>query len=346
MKAAVFRGPNQLKVEDVPYPTLPQGGLILKVEACGVCGSDLRTFEHGMRFAEGSQILGHEIAGQVVEVGQDATDYKVGERLAVAADVHCGHCYYCLRALYNLCESWQLIGTHYPGGFSEYMLLDEAILRRGIVHRTPQGVSGPAAALAEPASSVLASQFNAQVEVGETVVIFGAGPIGCLHVEVTRDRGAKPVVVELSPPRLAVAEGLGLEKALLAGRSDVVAEVRALTGGRGADVAIVAAPSKKAQAQALEVVRKRGRIVFFGGLPQAEQMASLNTNLIHYNELAVIGAFSYHPRFHELALDQIARGKIRAEKIITGLYPLQRIVEAIGAARSGAEVKVVITPNL
>jgi len=107
----------------------------------------------------------------------------------------------------------------------------------------------------------------------------------------------------------------------------------------------VAAPSKAAQAQAIELVRKRGRVVFFGGLPAADPLAPLNSNLIHYNELTVMGAFSYHPRFHELALDLIARGKIRADKIITALFPLGQIVEAFEAARSGSQVKVMITPN-
>lgn len=345
MKAAVFRGPRDLNVEEIPYPELPSDGVILKVEACGICGSDLRTYEHGMRVDKAWQVLGHEIAGVVAEVGENVSDYEVGNRLAIAADVHCHECYYCRRALYNLCEDWKLLGAHYPGGLAEYMQLPKAILRRGIVHRTPDRLSSVAASLAEPASSVLASQYNIGVEVGETVVIFGAGPIGCLHIEVAKARGARPIVIELVPERLAFAEALGVEEAILVEDQDVVADVRSLTDGLGPDVAIIAAPAKVAQAQAVEMVRKRGRVVLFGGLPKVDPITHLDSNIIHYNELTIFGAFSYHPRFHQLALEMLARAHIRADRIITGTYPLAHLLDAFEAAKSGTEVKAVITPH-
>lgn len=347
MKAVVYRGPGRLACEIVPDPILPSEGLILKVDACGICGSDLRTFRHGMRGNKEWQILGHEIAGVVVEVGKDVTDYRVGERLAIAADVTCHKCYYCQHALYNLCENWQLIGTDYPGGLAEYMQLPEAILRRGIVHRTPDELSSVKATLAEPASSVIAAQQQLNIQPGEVVVIFGDGPIGALHVQVARARGAKPIMVGLSGGRLDMfyQHDFGTWKVFANDKVDIVSEIRGLTEGHGADSAIVACPAKSAQAQAVEAVRKRGRVALFGGLPKDDPITNLDSNRIHYNEISIIGTFSYHPHTHQVALDLISRNLIEADKIITAVYPLAQAEEAFQAAMNATALKVILTPD-
>lgn len=347
MKAAVLRGPGRLACEEIPYPDLPPDGAILKVEACGICGSDLRAVAHGLRFDVPWQVLGHEIAGVLVEVGPEVTDYKVGDRLAIAADVHCHDCYYCRRALYNLCENWKLLGAHFPGGMAEYMQLPPAILRRGIVHRTPDGLSSLGAALAEPASSVIASQERLDLQPSEVVVILGDGPIGALHVEVARARGAKPILVGLGMDRLKLIEDRGMQpwKIFDTTQVDIVTEVRALTEGRGADAAIVAAPSKEAQAQAVNMVRKRGRVSLFGGLPKTDPITHLDSNRIHYDEITILGAFSYHPSAHATALDLIARRLIDADKIITAAYPFSRLEEAFKAVTDRRELKVMLTPD-
>ena len=274
MRAAVFRGPGRLAVEEIPYPELPADGLILRVEACGICGSDLRTLQHGMRFDREWQVLGHEVAGVVAEVGAGVSDYRAGERLAVAADVHCGRCYYCRRALYNLCEDWRLIGAHYPGGMAEYMALPADILRRGIVHRVPEGLSSAHAALAEPAASVLASQHEAGVEPGEVVVVIGAGPMGCLHVQVARARGARAILADVQAARLEMARSLGPWRLVDSSSANLVAEVRALTDGRGADVAIVACAARTAQAQAVELAGCPGRTPRQRWMPTASTTGS------------------------------------------------------------------------
>lgn len=345
MKAAVLRGPGELAVEDIPLPEVPDDGLLLQVMACGICGSDLRAYQYGMRSDAAWQVLGHELNGVVAQVGKSVTDYQVGDRLAVAADVSCHDCYYCDRALYNLCENWKLIGAHYPGGMAEFMLLPDDILRRGIVHPIPDELSHVAAALAEPLAGVLASHHNIGLELGETVAIIGAGPIGCLHIEVAKARGAIPYIIELNSDRLAAAEALGVEAAVRAGEVDSVQAIRDLTGGYGVDVSIVAAPSAAAQSQAVQMMRKRGRVVLYGGLPKTKPTAELNTNTIHYDELTVFGAFSYHPRFHALALDLLARGQVQIDKIISNTYPLEQTVQAFESAMAGQEIKAILTPN-
>ncbi|NDJ78175.1 MAG: alcohol dehydrogenase catalytic domain-containing protein [Chloroflexi bacterium] len=347
MKAVVFRGPGQIACEDVPRPDVPPDGVLLKVTACGICGGDLRAFKHGLRSEREWQILGHEISGVVAEVGTEVTDYAVGDRLAVAADVSCHDCYYCRRALFNLCEDWKLLGLDYPGGMAEYMQLPEAILRRGIVHRLPATLSDLDSALAEPASSVLWAQQTLQVEPSEVVAIIGDGPIGALHVQVARLRGAKPIMIGITGGRLDMFlnNDLGAWHVLDNLKQDVVAEVQALTEGRGADVAIVANPFKETQAQAVNMVRKRGRVGLFGGLPKSDPITHLDSNRIHYDELSVIGNFSYHPSMHATALDLLDRGLIQASKIITASYPLEQVQEAFAAAMNATELKVVLTPG-
>ncbi|NJL95665.1 MAG: alcohol dehydrogenase catalytic domain-containing protein [Anaerolineae bacterium] len=243
MKAAVYRGPGQVQCETVPDPVLTPDSVLLKVTACGICGSDLRTYRHGMRGNLDFQILGHEISGVVAAMGEQVSGYAVGDRLAVAADVHCHQCYYCKKALYNLCENWRLIGTHLPGGMADYLLLTPDILTHGILHRIPDSLADLPSALAEPASSVIWAQQLLQIEPGEVVVVFGDGPIGALQVQVAQARGAKAVVIGLTGGRLEMfrERDLGAWKVFNNDTDDVVAEVRALTEGRGADAAIVAA---------------------------------------------------------------------------------------------------------
>lgn len=344
MKAAVFRGPGRLATEEIPAPELMPDSAILQVEACGICGSDLRTYTSGMRIEKPWQVLGHEVAGTVVAVGAEVQHLAVGQRLAIAADVFCGECWYCKRALFNLCDRHQILGTHFAGGLAEQLWLSPEILARGIYHTIPEGVSFVEAAMAEPASSVIASQEQASIQLGDTVVIIGAGPIGCLHIEIARARGARTIMVERNVPRLDFAREMGAEYWIDATQEDPVARVRAITDGLGADVAIVAAPSAQAQEQAVRMVRKRGSVVLFGGLPKSDPMTHLDGNIIHYGELRVIGAFSYHPSHHAKALDYIARGLISAHRYIT-CYSLDEVGLAFEAAKSGSAIKVIITPT-
>ena len=191
MKAAFLTDVMKFEVRDVPEPACPDDGLVLRVNACGVCGSDLRRWKEG---PGGEPIVpGHEIAGTVVAVGKDLKGYAVNDCLAIAPDVHCGHCYYCEHALYNLCDNIHMIGITpgYPGGFSELMVLTGEILTNGILHPMPNGMSFMHAALAEPCSSVLAAHDKAETDLAHTVVVMGGGPIGCIHLAVARVHAAR-----------------------------------------------------------------------------------------------------------------------------------------------------------
>jgi len=345
MLAAYVIGATKIEIRETPTPTLPEDGILLSVKACGVCGSDLRRWREGPYAGSEDLIAGHEISGVVAAVGSRVSDYSIGEHLAIAPDVHCGKCFYCKHGLYNLCDNLCLIGITpgYNGGFAEMLVLTGEILRNGIVHRPPPSLTHPQAALAEPLSSVLASHETAGTTLGETVVVMGAGPIGCLHIAVARARGARVILSEPNAVRRQIAERFGPDLIIDPMSQSVVDEVRQVTGGRGADTAICANPVAATHTQAVEIVRKRGKVILFGGLPKANPMTTLDGNRLHYNEIRVIGTFSYHPSFHALALETIERGLINSDHIITHSFPLDEIDRAFQVAASGEALKVMVT---
>lgn len=352
MKAALLTDKRRYNVKEVPDPAVPRDGLVMRVEACGVCGSDVRRWREGPPSGEGSLpgirgiIAGHEVAGTVVGVGEDVSDYGVGDRLAIAPDIHCGECFYCQRGLFNLCDSLHFLGITpgYPGGFAEKLQLTDEVLRLGIVHKIPEGLSSHHAALAEPASSVLASHTKAGTDLKDTVVVIGAGPIGCIHIAVAKARGARVIVSQRSATRRELAKGFDPDAVIDPTREDFVARVRALTEGRGAEMVICANPVAETQAEAVLAARKGGRVVLFGGLPKADPTTTLDGNRIHYGEIEVVGAFSYHPTMHALALDALKRGLIPAESLITHTFTLDDIDEAFDVASSGRGLKVMVQP--
>ncbi len=353
MKAAFLVGKETYELREAPEPVAPDDGLVLAVEACGVCGSDLRRWREGPPVGAGSLaglpgiIAGHEIGGTVVAVGAAVRDYGIGHRLAIAPDIHCGTCWYCRRGLYNLCDELHFLGISpgYPGGFAERLVLTREVLDLGIVHPIPEGLSSLHAALAEPMSSVLACHEKAGTDVADTVAVMGAGPIGCLHAVIAKLRGARVILSQRSAARLALARRFEPDVALGLTGEAFVARVRELTGGRGADLVIVANGVASAVVDAVQAVRKGGRVVIFGGLPKANPQVLVDANRVHYGDIELVGAFSYHPTMHALALDLLQRGMIPADQLITHVFPLERIAEAFEVASSGEGLKVVITPE-
>lgn len=346
MKAAVFESPGKFVVKDMPLRPCGPGDIVIKIHACGVCGSDVRTYRVGLRKNDQnltSQILGHEFTGVVTEVGKDVVRYRVGDRIAVAPDVCCGHCWYCQRGLVNICDHHRMIGVDWPGGFAEYAHLPEEVLRLGMVHHIPEGVSLDDAVMAEPSSSVIASQEYGNVGLGDTVLVIGDGPIGCLHIEVARARGASRVFMS-GMLRLKEAEAFGPDLLLDAGKEDVVARVREATGGLGVDFVVCANPVAATQEEAVRAVRKRGRVILFGGLPKDKPMTTLDSNLIHYGEITVVGAFSYPASIHQKALTIIRDGFITPKKYMTLTLPLEDTQNGFEAAIAGKALKVVIKP--
>ena len=345
MKSAWLVGPEEYEIRDIPEPELPDDGLILKINYCGVCGSDLRRWRGGPPAGSGGVIPGHEASGVVEKVGKNLKGYAAGDRLAVAPDIHCGSCYYCIRGMYNICDNMKFLGmtAGYPGAFAEKMVLTGEALVNGVIHQIPEGMDLLDAAVSEPSSSVLASHEKACTGPSDVVVVMGAGPIGCIHIAVSHARGARVILSEPVDRRREMAAAFEPEMIVDPFTEDLEVAVRGYTNGVGADMVVCANPIKATQTQAVEIVRKAGRVVLFGGVPKDDPMTSLNSNTIHYGDIEVVGAFSYHPTMHELALSMIYRGLIPADKLITHTMPLEKVAEAFEIAASGDALKVVIT---
>jgi L-iditol 2-dehydrogenase len=238
------------------------------------------------------------------------------------------------------------MGYHYDGGFAEFMVVPAKVLAVDGLNRIPDGVGFAEASVAEPLACVLNGQNLAGVGKGDDVLVVGSGPIGCLHVRLARARGAARVfLADLNPERLALAAGLVQpDAALCSGEVDLVAEVLGLTGGRGADVVVTAAAAGSAQEQALQLTARQGRISFFGGLPKDNPVIRLDSNLVHYRELTIVGANGSSPAHNAEALDLIATGAVPVTDLITHRLPLERTLDAFGIVARGEAIKVTIEP--
>ncbi len=345
MKAAVFLGPGQMEVREVPKPEAANDALVIKVQACAVCGSDARIYSSGNHKITPPQIIGHEVAGTIVEIGKDLNGFAIGQRVAVAPAIPCGKCFFCERGEQTVCENSVSIGYHYAGGFAEYMEVPYKAIKVGCVNTVPDHISLQEIVLAEPLSCAINAQEIADVQWGETVAIFGAGPIGFMHIELARSRGAAQIIlIEPNAARRNMSAPFKPDLLLDPGSDDIVKEVRAATAGRGADVVITACPAGSAQETALEIVRRHGRVNFFGGLPKGNSVIKFDSNLIHYREFFVQGANGSSPRQNRLAIDLVANGKIDVKKMITHTFPLDNILEAIETVQKGEGMKVIVVP--
>ncbi|RKX81356.1 MAG: hypothetical protein DRP58_11910 [Spirochaetes bacterium] len=346
MKAVVVRAPMDYSVETVPIPKVSQGGLLLKVLACGLCGSDLRTLRMGHRKVTFPWTIGHEISGEIVEVGSEYSgDLKNGDILAVGPLAYCGTCDFCQDGEYELCENQKEIGQHWPGGFAEYIAIPEENVLLGNIQKVPEGGDPVIAAITEPVSSCVNAQEKADIKLGETVVIIGTGPIGCIHISLARARGARKIfVVDISADRLKMAEAFKPDAVINGSECDPVEEVMKLTEGRGAHVVIAAAPAPQAAVQAVEMARKGGRVIQFGGMPKDNSKPGVDMNIVHYRGLHIIGTTTFAPRHNRIALNLLLEGIIPADKLVTHTFPLGNFVEGANLALEGKVLKGVFIP--
>jgi len=346
VKVVRYYAPGDVRIEEAPEPVPGPDELKIRVRACSTCGTDLKIYRHGHHRIDPPRVLGHEIAGEIVEVGARAGEWTVGERVQVIAAIPCGECAQCKAGRMTVCPNQTSMGYQYDGGFAAYMIVPASVLKVGGLNRIPEGISFAEASVAEPLACVLNGQELARVGAGDEVVVVGSGPIGCLHVRLAKARGAERVfLVEVNAERLArAAELVRPDEAVHAGDGPVAEQILKLTDGRGADVVITAAASAAAQQEAVTYAARQGRISFFGGLPQAAPTSTVDANLVHYRELTIVGANGSSPAHNAAALDLIASGAVPVADLITHRLPLDAIHEALETIEQGRSVKVTIEP--
>lgn len=341
MKAAVFSYPPGIKVIEVPEPQPREGEVLIRVKAVALCGTDLRIARRGHAdISEGEKrILGHEVVGVIEEVGKGVDDLAPGMKVAIAPNYGCGKCYYCIQGLTHHCPEGKALGITENGGFTEFMVVPQKAVSQGNVFPLPGETDLVSIAFVEALACVVHGFLPLGVGFRDRVLIYGAGPIGLMFLELAQLQGAKEVwMADLSEDRLKVAQERGA-KTIVVGKEKVKERIKE------AEVVVVAAPSPDAQKEALEVAGIYGRINFFGGLPPQVKEVALPSNLIHYKELVVTGTTKSNNFHFRSALDLLLQEQLDLSYLVSHVLPLERIEEGLSLMERQQSLKVVIVPE-
>lgn len=345
MRAAVFRGPGKMAIEEVEIPRAESGQIVVRVAATLTCGTDLKSYRRGHPLVVPPTVIGHEFSGTVVEAGEGVNRFPPGTRVVAANSAPCGSCFYCRVGKPNLCErlAETLVGFSVPGSYAEYVRIPARIVRQN-TFEIPPSVDWEQAAILEPLACVVHGNELAGIGVGDTVVVIGAGPIGLLHLQLAKLNGAGQLIVtDLQARRLEDAAKLGADRIVDASREDQVKEVLKHSEGRGADVTIEAVGLPQTWETAVRMTRKGGVTVLFGGCPGGTSV-NMDTGIIHYGELTIKGAFHHTPSSVEKAFRLISTSVVKTEPLITRKMPLDEVVSALEAMAQGETVKVAVEP--
>jgi L-iditol 2-dehydrogenase len=341
MRVAVYYNNNDVRVEERPVPKIGPGELLVRIEASGICGSDVAEWD---RLPKAPLVLGHEIAGVVVEVGNGVDLYKEGDRVAVAHHVPCNTCYYCLSGHHTSCDT--LRRTKFdPGGFAEFVRIPAINVDRG-VFKIPEGVSFEDASFTEPLACVLRGQRMARLQTGQSVLVMGSGIAGLMHIHLAGLMGVSRVVAtDVSDARLEAAGRFGAYAALDA-NEDIAAHLRRLNNGRLADLVIVCTTAPSAFDQSIELVERGGTVLFFAP-PEPHYRLSLPVNRLFYkNDITLTTSYAGSPADYATALELIASRRVCLSRMITHRLPMAEIGRGFKLVAAGREcIKVIIEPQ-
>jgi L-iditol 2-dehydrogenase len=335
MKAAMFYGPENGKVEEVPVPVAGPGELVIKNQVALTCGTDVKTYVRGYPLFKPPYGFGHEAAGVVAQVGEGVVGFQVGDRVVAHNSAPCNVCFYCKQGQHSMCDHI----TFNQGAFAEYEKIPAAIVKQNVFH-IPDTMDFADAALVEPFSCAVYGIDQIGIEAGDTVVVNGAGPIGLMFVRLAHYRGARVIATDLSDERLALAENMGAAVTINPGQAGNAVEiVRSHTENqRGVDVAIEAVGQTELWEKTINMARKGGKVLLFGGT-KAGTAVSIDANLLHYSQLTIKGVFHTTPRHVQIAFDLIKNGMITARDFVGNRYPLDEIEKAILSHKSGKVIK-------
>ncbi len=347
MKAAVYEGKEQINLREVPTPTLDEGELLLAIDACSICGTDLRTYRHGDKKITPPRVLGHEFCGRVVESRAPDANVKVGDRVVMYIVILHGTDRYVEMGRANLSTQRTTISYHHDGAFAPFMKVPAAAVRQGSLFKVSDDISPVEMSLAEPLGCVVNAHSRLHVGIKDTVAVIGAGPIGMMHAVLSGFQGAQKVIVlDNNPARLAMAKRFDIDATVLVKPDGSHrAEVVELTNGFGADVVISAVSAAPTLSDALELAAKAARVCFFAGLPKSNPFASLDANQIHYKELTVTGSYSEKKSDFQAAVALLNSGRFPSKHFVTHTLPLERITTGFHLMETGEALKVCVLPQ-
>jgi len=347
MKAAVYYGPGDIRVEERPEPAASEDNLVVQVHCCAICGTDVKLATIGHHRAKAGRIIGHELVAHIVHVGRKVAGFAEGERVTLATSVGCGKasCPYCSRGLHNLCADELPIGLGVDGALAEFMAVPPQALAGGNVVKVPDHVADEAAALSEPMSCAINAQQIVGVGEGDSVLVIGGGPLGAIHVELAKAFGARQVMIsQHSEPRLSMLREMEDVRVIDAANEDVGDVVAQATDSLGVDVVVVAAPTREAHEAAINYVRKGGAVSLFASLPSGKSDVTFDSRVIHYRELRVCGVSDSRPEHVRKAVELLADGKIDYEKIVTHRVSLANLHEGFELMKQKQSLKVLVFP--
>ena len=340
--AAVLYGKEHLEIESVAVPELGAGDLLVRVRTALTCGTDVKVFRRGYhaRMIVPPALFGHELAGDIVQVGDKVKQFKVGQRVVAANSAPCFNCFYCRRGLENLCED--LLFNN--GAYAEFIRIPARIVERN-TYEIPDHVTYHEAALAEPLACVLRGLEETGVMPGDSVAVMGLGPIGSMFVRLAKVYGARVIAIGRRQQQLDRAQEMGADEGIIAADGvDIVPTVKSLTQGRGVDVAIEAVGHPAAWQTAVRMLRRGGTVNFFGGCP-TDTKVNLDTNLLHYSELTCKASFHHTPKHIQKALELVTSGDIAANDFINRTEPLSNLLEVMRHLMShNGHMKTAIIP--
>lgn len=345
MKAVVLNAPNDFAPAELPKPEIGDNDMLLQMKKAAICGTDMRILTgaktKGVRYPS---VIGHEMCGVIAEVGKNITGFEVGDKVSIANVIPCGSCPACLEGRENACMNRKAIGYEFNGGFEEYILIPEIAIKSGNVMKLPKQVSFTAGALIEPLSCCIRGLKNAGTGFNDSVLIVGAGPIGLMHMQLSKIAGAKQVIVsEPNEMRRQIALELGADRVVDPTEEDLEKIVKEATQGMGADVIIMAIGVPSLVNSTLKLCRKGGTVNLFAGFAGTGE-CSIEVNTIHYNEINVNGSTAYKREDYLEAADMVVSGKINLDKIATHTYKLDEFQEAYEMCKSGKGLKILIEP--
>jgi threonine dehydrogenase-like Zn-dependent dehydrogenase len=341
MKAAVVHGKGDIRIEEYSTPAAGDGEIIVRTRMCGICATDIKTLLGQGLPKDLPTILGHEVVGEIAEIGKGVSDYRIGDRVAVYPIAVCGDCHFCRRGRNSLCEHEFGLAHGIEGGFAEFVRLPREIVNIGGVVKLPDALPFEKAVLAEPLSCVYASLKACKVEPESTVLILGAGPMGLMHVKMSKWAGATVIAVDLLDDRLETAGKMGADFCLNPNSLNHIDAIKKITDGQGAEAVIASLGIPQVIEEHLKVTRNGGTFNVFGG-PPAGQTISVDPRWLHYCEINLTGTFACSVKQFRECVGLIGRGEIDVEGLVSDRFDLDRFLDAVERAKSQSMIRGVV----